>query len=260
MKHASLFFAALLLGPFAVGACGGNGSNLFGSTTGSSGQGGATGTGSHASTSTSATTASGTTTSATTASGNPASTTTGTNAAGGGGSGAGSGGAGGLATSTSTATTTGTTGAATTATTTTGSGMTVEVPCGNAGLCNATPDSSCCWTGLGGGCGTGECVQGAPGADGCNTQGGPGASVRILCSLPSDCGGLICCGSRYNVGGSLYYSQIDCEAQCGGSNVTLCDVNNPICPMFDTANGPMMGVCQPSTILPAGYYVCNAPS
>lgn len=116
---------------------------------------------------------------------------------------------------------------------------------------------TCCWdTNDWNGGPQGECVTGSPFDDGCSTEyffGEMGAETRIECQLPEHCPGQVCCGHRTIVENGqndwAFYSTTVCESFCGGNDRVLCDPNGPdVCPGGTS--------CQPSTLLPPGYFVC----
>jgi len=81
-----------------------------------------------------------------------------------------------------------------------------------------------------------------------NTDGCPLGSFAIRCDGPEDCApSEICCGN-YNPG--LGYTSVSCASACSGFNkVIICDP--------DAAEPCPSGSCQPSDVLPDGYFVCR---
>ena len=149
----------------------------------------------------------------------------------------------GTVTGTTTTTDTGTTTGTITGTTTTTSG---GLLCGMS-ACN--PGDQCCWSSQ---ASDGKCQANG---DPCGGQGSTDA--RIACMVPSDCPGQICCGRRSQDPQNPHYRRVDCRDTCDMPDVTICDPGSPDpkqCP--PTMNG-QPGQCQPSDLLPKGYFVCS---
>jgi hypothetical protein len=146
--------------------------------------------------------------------------------------------------------------------------------CGAGLECPVGEDSACCWDQWGQhGAPLAQCVSGDVPSDGCNTSsqleiGNPGYETRIECQTSKHCeGGDMCCGHRrYSVVlQTSFYQEVVCtpeaECQAGEDTVVLCDTvgSTEGCPMLPTQTEPVQGVCQPSSLLPAGYLVCGYP-
>jgi hypothetical protein len=166
-----------------------------------------------------------------------------------------SGGTGGTAEDTSSASGGDTTGAG-------GSGSgDVTLPCG-AEMCPIGTESACCWNRFNV---KTRCVEGPLGEDGCEID--PSTDVydtRIECSDSSQCDEQICCANRVTVNGGqfTYFDTVSCQDACDlPTGVTLCDPTSAdnICPIVDTATGPVQLICKTSKLLPDGYFACGFP-
>jgi hypothetical protein len=93
----------------------------------------------------------------------------------------------------------------------------------------------------------------------CSQNGGcPGNATQILCQLPSDCPGQICCANRNS--SQSPYDLLECVDQCDLPSRVVCDPMNPDCPLLPNGMGGMVqSVCKASQLLPQGYYVCSLP-
>lgn len=90
----------------------------------------------------------------------------------------------------------------------------------------------------------------------CGNIPGGGPFTEISCSSPADCPGGYCC-AEFMLGGNppqqfREYTAISCQASCDNpqAEIVVCDPTaaNPC---------PFGGTCTASTLLGAGYYVCN---
>jgi len=136
-------------------------------------------------------------------------------------------------------------------------GMDFSVGCG-ATECPVDGQGACCWDYYQLNPGPqGECVKGPPDGDECDTEfherSNTGAEARIECQLPSHCGGgEVCCGDRVIVGqDGAYYAGTECATQCDDPDRILC---SPLEPSFTC---PVGTFCNPSTLLPPGYFICT---
>ena len=81
----------------------------------------------------------------------------------------------------------------------------------------------------------------------------PFCETDIACHAPDDCPpNTVCCGHISEFNGTWRYDNVRCKPSCDGNNEVL------FCDPFDTSmtcsfNEP----CQPSMILPYGYFVCR---
>ena len=142
--------------------------------------------------------------------------------------------------------------------------------CGNQ-LCPVAGDNACCFDRYQiYGQPQAECVMGPVASDGCTTsmpgENGPGGfETRIECQVPEHCPGQICCGQReafQQMGQTYgYYESVTCVNECSYPNIVLCATPGLEmgCPMLPSQNGPVQSVCQQSSLLPTGYYVCGYP-
>lgn len=137
-----------------------------------------------------------------------------------------------------------------------GGGPTGEILCANNMTCPTANQGACCWFEQDD---TGDCVDGPPDQAVCN-QGQQGGHTRIECQSDADCtGGQLCCGDRASGSFGTYYWQVVCKDQC--DDVTMCPVPgpDPNCPMVNCQGNQVQGECNPSQLLPNGYYVCGCP-
>ena len=138
------------------------------------------------------------------------------------------------------------------------SGGGIAVDCGQT-ECKVENQSACCWDNFQlNGPPQGECVQGSPENDGCDTEYdgmGNGAETRIECQLPSHCkDGEFCCGDRVLLdAGSAYYATTSCQASCDEPDRILCD------PLAASDLCPLGTFCVESQLLPPGYFICSNP-
>jgi len=236
MKHTplSLLFVSLVAAvPVMQVACGTSGDDLFGKGS-ASGSGGAT----------SSATSSATTSSST------SDTSSSSGARGGGGS-------------TSEASSASATASSASASST-GSGPGGMLDCGGQS-CPQGGQAACCWDHfMLNGAPQGECVQGSPENDGCETglvDGPSGAETRIECETPDQCAGKMCCGKKVSSNIGQYYTEVSCQPICDWPDVLLCDMLDPtfICPIVDNNGFPTQTICKASMLLPTGYFVCGLP-
>jgi hypothetical protein len=137
-----------------------------------------------------------------------------------------------------------------------GGGPTGEVLCDNNMTCPTANQGACCWFND---ADSGECVQGPPDQATCN-QGQQGGHTRIECQSEAQCGaGELCCGDRAGGDFGTYYWQVTCQDQC--NDVTLCPVPgpDPNCPMVNCQGQTVQAECNPSQLLPNGFFVCGCP-
>jgi hypothetical protein len=171
------------------------------------------------------------------------------------------------ATSSSAATTSSsvTSGATTSSTsaTSTGTGVVSEtLPCGDS-TCPLGQLNACCWSKFGMPMASGTCVDAPAASDGCKTfVANDGLQTRLECQTTAQCDQGTCCGHRtFFNGQNFFYDLVSCLDTCDPSDVTLCDPTDPgdVCPMINTQNGMVQGVCKQSGSLPPGYFVCTTP-
>lgn len=139
-------------------------------------------------------------------------------------------------------------------------GPAAMVACGDTS-CPIGPDQACCYDNYEiNPPPQGECVTGPVDNDNCST-GTTGRESRIECQLPEHCpSGTVCCGDLNNSQNGNWYGIVRCVAQCPyPGEITLCDPQNPQCPVVQTGQGPVQTVCGTSMILPPGYAVCRVP-
>jgi hypothetical protein len=138
-----------------------------------------------------------------------------------------------------------------------GAPIEVTVACGGGQTCPVTADSACCWHEDSN---DGQCVQGPPDMNGCDTS-FQGNETLITCQSDKDCATGLCCGDRDNGSNGTYYSEVSCQAAC--PDITLCDTLGemaPDCPVITTMGGQMIQtVCEQSGLLPTGFLVCGNP-
>ncbi len=81
----------------------------------------------------------------------------------------------------------------------------------------------------------------------------PSCETDIACHTPDDCPpNTVCCGHVFEDNGTWYYDNVRCKPSCDGSDdVVFCD------PWDSTISCTDNQSCQPSLILPGGYYVCR---
>jgi hypothetical protein len=170
------------------------------------------------------------------------------------------------ATSTSTSATSSASTAASTSSasgSSTGTGVVNEtLACGDT-TCPLGALNACCWSKFGMPTAGGACVNAPAASDGCKTfVANDGLQSRLECQTSAQCDQGTCCGHRtfFNQG-NFFYDLVSCVDTCTTADVTLCDPTNPadVCPMVQTQNGLVQGVCKTSTSLPPGYFVCGAP-
>ncbi len=111
-------------------------------------------------------------------------------------------------------------------------------------LCSVEGDGACCWNDV---AGQASCIDGPPGADGCETDFG-GFETRIECLSPDDCpGSQVCCGVRdffqQNGQEGAWYVSVTCESEC--DDIVLCTPGVSDCE------------CIQSQLLPTGTWVCS---
>ena len=84
-------------------------------------------------------------------------------------------------------------------------------------------------------------------------------ATQILCGVPSDCPGEICCAQRNQE--NAPYDETSCLAECHYPSLYVCDVANGDgdCPMYTLGNGTVVqSHCEGSQFLPSGQYsVCK---
>ncbi|MEP7121876.1 MAG: hypothetical protein ABJE95_13230 [Byssovorax sp.] len=142
-------------------------------------------------------------------------------------------------------------------------GVVQTLGCGNV-TCPLGGENACCWSKFGMPMASGTCVDAPAASDGCKTfVAQDGLQSRIECQTSAQCAqGSTCCGHRTPFNGqNFFYDLVTCVDACPMSDVTFCDPNNPadVCPMVNTQNGPVQGVCKSSISLPPGYFVCGSP-
>ena len=173
------------------------------------------------------------------------------------------------ATSSTSATTTTTTSSVTTGASTssasassTGTGVVSEVlACGDTS-CPAGALNACCWSKFAMPA-AGACVNAPADNDGCKTFiANDGLQSRLECQTSAQCDQGTCCGHRtFFNGQNFFYDLVACVDTCTIADVTLCDPADAsdVCPMVQTQNGQVQGICKTSASLPPGYFVCGAP-
>lgn len=138
-----------------------------------------------------------------------------------------------------------------------GAGGNLVIPCG-AMQCPADSEHACCWSLVNG---TGQCVTGIAGQDGCGAQVG---QTRLECHASEDCPtGNVCCASQVYVMQIPIFGEAHCSASCNPLDHTvLCDQvgeTAPDCPVVKTNSVDVQTVCQPSMYLPPNYFACVPP-
>lgn len=166
------------------------------------------------------------------------------------------------ASTTETASTTTDTTTTTTTTTNTTTGFVLD--CGGQQCQSDT--QACCWDehGTGGPKEYGKCVATPVTMDQCNNDLSiEGAQSIIECQSPSHCtGGQICCGNRVVIQQqAYYYDVVACVDSCDYPDLVLCDGigEDAPCPVVLSAGQMVQTQCEPSTLLPPGYFVCGVP-
>ena len=158
-------------------------------------------------------------------------------------------------------TTTGTGQTATVSTTGPG-GVTSSVSSGPSASSSTGPFDPTVTCGLGPPClvSDGGCCYGTFQQAQCSQNGScPNLATQILCQLPSDCPGQICCAQR-NDPQQAFYDAVQCDSQCDSPSRILCNAAAPACPLLPNGQGMLVqSVCKASQLLPAGYSICSLP-
>ena len=170
----------------------------------------------------------------------------------------------------STSSTTGSTTSSTTSSTTTTTMMPLgDIDCGNT-TC-PIPGEIWCWDKWGIGTGnddSGACYDAPVSPFDCNTEiENGGVQTVISCQTADQCGaGDQCCGdvvSFQTGGGTLsYYPTVECRDSCPWPTRVMCktDGSTAECPVVNLGGNDVQTECGPSTLLPAGFFVCRPPN
>lgn len=169
----------------------------------------------------------------------------------------------------STSSTTGSTSSTTSSTTTTTMMPLGDIDCGNT-TC-PIPGEICCWDKWGIGTGnddSGACYDAPVSPFDCNTEiENGGVQTVISCQTADQCGaGDQCCGdvvSFQTGGGNLsYYPTVECRDSCPWPTRVMCktDGSTAECPVVNLGGNDVQTECGPSTLLPAGFFVCRPPN
>jgi len=144
-----------------------------------------------------------------------------------------------------------------------------DIDCGNT-TC-PIPGEICCWDKWGIGTGnddSGACYDAPVSPFDCNTEiENGGVQTVISCQTADQCsGGDQCCGdvvSFQTGGGNLsYYPTVECRDSCPWPTRVMCKTNGSTaeCPVVNLNGNNVQTECGPSTLLPAGFFVCRPPN